>query len=508
MPNWSSKPSARAAEGRHHHAGVVAEEVELRLRRREVLRELLHRGEGAEVEGHEAHLGLRRSAARRRCSASCPRFGSRQASTTRAPFAARARAVSKPMPLFAPVTTATRPLWSGMSEWLQSTVAPPPPAPRHEDATIRGRPRGARRGRPPRPRARRRPGRGRARSAGRRASSGGRASKRGQAGRPAWAGRPLRAKPSQAPVAASARASASGPLPANFSAPGVPIRPKTKGTSMPWQAPRRPPKQRRLPGEEVGEGALAVGALGLGEAHRGDAEQAVALDGGEELGGRGAGARLAVGAEDATRSWPGARASRRRRSPASSSCRDAGSIMREEPPLVAGRADEDVHVLREARRGSRRSGRSGSARPSTQGRKPMRQRVRRRRPPRSAPARRGSRRPARRGAPRGRRPATPSSRQKSARTRAAASAVFTVWAAPLIGTARSKRPWAAGMPSRQPTLIPPADSPKTVTFAGSPPKAADVLAHPAERRQLVEEAQVRRRVAAVRAARKPRAPRR
>ena len=43
---------------------------------------------------------------------------------------------------------------------------------------------------------------------------------------------------------------------------------------------------------------------------------------------------------------------------------------------------------------------------------------------------------------------------------------------PLWGMARRKRPWAEGMPSRAPMLMAPADSPKTVTSPGSPPKAS------------------------------------
>jgi hypothetical protein len=47
----------------------------------------------------------------------------RQPRITRAPFAARARAVSKPIPLLAPVTTATRCERSGMSSSLQLIAA-------------------------------------------------------------------------------------------------------------------------------------------------------------------------------------------------------------------------------------------------------------------------------------------------------------------------------------------------------------------------------------------------
>src|SRR4029453_3699626 len=47
-------------------------------------------------------------------SAASPLSMLRQASTTSAPLRASSRAVASPSPLFAPVTTAMRPLWSGM----------------------------------------------------------------------------------------------------------------------------------------------------------------------------------------------------------------------------------------------------------------------------------------------------------------------------------------------------------------------------------------------------------
>ena len=43
---------------------------------------------------------------------------------------------------------------------------------------------------------------------------------------------------------------------------------------------------------------------------------------------------------------------------------------------------------------------------------------------------------------------------------------------PLCMMARRKSPAAAGVPMRVPTLMAPADSPNTVTFPGSPPKAS------------------------------------
>ena len=53
----------------------------------------------------------------------------------------------------------------------------------------------------------------------------------------------------------------------------------------------------------------------------------------------------------------------------------------------------------------------------------------------------------------------------------ASSPVRRLWAAPLCGMALWNSPRAAGRPRSVPTLMPPADSPKMVTLAGSPPKA-------------------------------------
>ncbi len=49
---------------------------------------------------------------------------------------------------------------------------------------------------------------------------------------------------------------------------------------------------------------------------------------------------------------------------------------------------------------------------------------------------------------------------------------MTLWAAPLWAMALANSPAAAGVPSRVPTLMAPADSPKMVTLSGSPPKWA------------------------------------
>ena len=63
---------------------------------------------------------------------------------------------------------------------------------------------------------------------------------------------------------------------------------------------------------------------------------------------------------------------------------------------------------------------------------------------------------------------------------------------PLIANTLRNSPCADGMPSRQVTLLPPPDSPKIVTLAGSPPNSRDVVAHPLERGDDVEHADVAR----------------
>ena len=63
----------------------------------------------------------------------------------------------------------------------------------------------------------------------------------------------------------------------------------------------------------------------------------------------------------------------------------------------------------------------------------------------------------------------------------------------LCATARREQPGGrAGSARRASTLAPPADSPKMVTRAGSPPKRGDVGLHPLEGGDLVEQAEVAR----------------
>ena len=61
-----------------------------------------------------------------RAAARLPFSVSRTASTTDAPRAARTRAVSNPRPVFAPVTTASRPCWPGTSSLVHFAFMVPP----------------------------------------------------------------------------------------------------------------------------------------------------------------------------------------------------------------------------------------------------------------------------------------------------------------------------------------------------------------------------------------------
>ena len=66
----------------------------------------------------------------------------------------------------------------------------------------------------------------------------------------------------------------------------------------------------------------------------------------------------------------------------------------------------------------------------------------------------------------------PSARPSSPVTSAASCGSAAAWAEPLCAMTPPNRPRARGMPSSVVTLMPPADSPKIVTLAGSPPNAA------------------------------------
>jgi len=73
-----------------------------------------------------------------------------------------------------------------------------------------------------------------------------------------------------------------------------------------------------------------------------------------------------------------------------------------------------------------------------------------------------------------------------------------LWAVPLSTIARWNSPLARGIDSSVATLMAPADSPKTVThLAGVPAQGPDVLLHPFQRSDLIEETQVSNAIAQV-----------
>ena len=83
-----------------HHAGVVDQDVEVAL---QLVGEPAHRREVGEVEAAHVEVAVQLG------DRVLPFAVSRHATTTRAPAAPSARAASRPMPLFAPVTTNVRP---------------------------------------------------------------------------------------------------------------------------------------------------------------------------------------------------------------------------------------------------------------------------------------------------------------------------------------------------------------------------------------------------------------
>ena len=64
-------------------------------------------------------------------------------------------------------------------------------------------------------------------------------------------------------------------------------------------------------------------------------------------------------------------------------------------------------------------------------------------------------------------------------------ASYTDVAGELCAMAPAKRPAASGLASNVVTTPAPADSPNNVTRSAAPPKAGDVVAHPAQREQHV-----------------------
>ena len=78
---------------------------------------------------------------------------------------------------------------------------------------------------------------------------------------------------------------------------------------------------------------------------------------------------------------------------------------------------------------------------------------------------------------------------------------------PIGGSRAGRARCALGVPMRVPTLIPPADSPKIVTFPGSPPNAAMLSRTHSRARDLIEDAEVAGALARPRTARRGRGSR-
>ncbi len=85
---------------------------------------------------------------------------------------------------------------------------------------------------------------------------------------------------------------------------------------------------------------------------------------------------------------------------------------------------------------------------------------------------------------------TPSSSASRPPMRLAVAAVVTICAPPLSTMARRNRPLARGIASRVPTLSPPADLAEDRDIAGIAAEGRDVVAHPFERGDLVEQPEI------------------
>ena len=114
VPNWSSKPSAVRRRG-----GAITPALLTSRSRPSWLaakRSANDRTEARLARSSSSSSGFGPYAvAATSAWAARPLSRLRQAMTTSAPWRASSRAVTSPIPLFAPVTTAMRPVWSGMS---------------------------------------------------------------------------------------------------------------------------------------------------------------------------------------------------------------------------------------------------------------------------------------------------------------------------------------------------------------------------------------------------------
>ncbi len=116
VPNWSSKPSAVVRFGVYiTPALLISRSMRGWAARSSAAAE---RTESREVRSRAWTV----TSPEMRAAARPPFSGSRTARTTLAPRSASIRAVSKPSPVLAPVTTATLPCWSGMCCSVQSPL--------------------------------------------------------------------------------------------------------------------------------------------------------------------------------------------------------------------------------------------------------------------------------------------------------------------------------------------------------------------------------------------------
>ena len=115
VPQWLSNPSTVRANGTAMTPALLT---------RTSIRPS-HSEANARTEASEPRSSSRTSAPSPISTRAASAFSRlRQAMTTRAPLRANAFDASSPMPEFAPVTTNTRPVWSGMSARRQTISGP------------------------------------------------------------------------------------------------------------------------------------------------------------------------------------------------------------------------------------------------------------------------------------------------------------------------------------------------------------------------------------------------
>ena len=113
VPSWLSKPSFGQPSRRRHHAGVIDQQVDAVALAGLRGRELARRSRDRRGRAARPRAARRAPPPRIAEAASSSLAVLRAAITTLAPARASSRAVTRPSPLFAPVTTATRPAGRG-----------------------------------------------------------------------------------------------------------------------------------------------------------------------------------------------------------------------------------------------------------------------------------------------------------------------------------------------------------------------------------------------------------